>query len=98
MVLNDLEKEMLNTMNPAAMETKLGDRIDKLEKEFQSTEQTGTGSAQAIAHGLGVEPRIVIISFSSIPDGGATYTYTKGTANVNVTATNGAKYFVYAKA
>jgi hypothetical protein len=63
---------------------------------FNSTEQTGDGTAQSIAHGLGVEPAIVRITFSSIPEGGATYTYTKGSTNVNVTATTGAKYFVVA--
>lgn len=66
------------------------------DKIFQSPEQTGNGSAQAIAHGLGVEPSVVIVFFSSIPEGGASYTYTKGSANVNVTATTGAKYFVVA--
>jgi hypothetical protein len=63
---------------------------------FVSTEQTGNGSAQSIAHGLGVEPATVMILLSSVGTDGATYTYTKGSTNVNVTATTGAKYFVVA--
>lgn len=63
---------------------------------FVSTEQTGNGSAQNVAHGLGVEPATVMILLSSIGTDGATYTYTKGTTNVIVTATTGAKYFVVA--
>ncbi len=96
MVISDFEKELLNGSNPAAMESKLGDIIQGLQKRFQSTEQTGTGSEQSIPHGLGVVPKVVIITFSSIPAEGANYKYTKGSANVKVTATKGAKYFVTA--
>jgi hypothetical protein len=75
---------------------------DSLKEErirmFQSTEQTGTGSAQTIPHGLGVEPEIVMVFFSDIPDTGASYTFTKGSVNVTVTATTGAKYYVVAMA
>lgn len=63
---------------------------------FVSDEQTGTGDVQNIAHGLGVEPSVVLILLSSVGTDGATYTYTKGSANVNVTATSGAKYYVVA--
>lgn len=63
---------------------------------FVSTEQTGDGSAQAIAHGLGVSPDTVLVIPSSVGTDGATYTFTKSSTNVNVTATTGAKYFVVA--
>jgi len=69
---------------------------------FESTEQTGDGEAQNVAHGFkdasgsGVAPSIVFIELTSVPDGGATVTYSKGTANVIVTATTGAKYVVHA--
>jgi len=68
---------------------------------FVSDEQTGTGEAQSIPHGLevdevAVEPSKVIVAFTSIGTDGATSTYTKGTVNVNVTATTGAKYRVIA--
>jgi len=63
---------------------------------FVSTEQSGDGNVQSIAHGLGVEPTTVLVIFSNVGADGATYTFTKGTANVNVTATSGAKYFVVA--
>lgn len=63
---------------------------------FVSAEQTADGTAQSVAHGLGVEPSLVLVIFSSIPDGGASYTFTKGSTNVNVTATTASKYFVVA--
>jgi hypothetical protein len=69
---------------------------------FESTEQTADGTAQNIAHGFkdaedaGVTPSIVFVELTSVPDGGASVTYTKGTANVIVTATTGAKYVVHA--
>lgn len=63
---------------------------------FSSEEQTGTGDAQSIAHGLGAEPSTVLILLSTVGTDGASYTFTKGSANVNVTATSGAKYYVVA--
>jgi hypothetical protein len=82
-----------------AVETdKLGDgAVDSSKMNyFLSDEQTGDGTAQSIAHGLEVEPALVLIIPSLVGTDGATITFTKGTANVNVTATTGAKYRVFA--
>lgn len=98
-------KDFVFTRNPrgivATVYEKLKDALnEKITADrlsiFQSTEQTGNGSSQSIAHGLGVAPSKVIIALSSIPSGGASYTYTTSATNVNVTATNNAKYFVMA--
>lgn len=65
---------------------------------FKSTEQTGDGSEQDIAHGLGSVPSIVLV-IPSINKDGADCSFvegTHGTANVKVTATSGAKYKVFA--
>lgn len=65
-------------------------------KFFKSTEQTGTGSAQNIAHGLGVTPGLV---FAFVTDAGSTYVLTEGThdaTNVVVTVTSGKKFKVIA--
>lgn len=63
---------------------------------FLSDEQTGDGTAQSIAHGFEAEPALVLIIPSLVGTDGATITFTKGSANVNVTATTGAKYRVFA--
>lgn len=64
---------------------------------FVSDEQTGTGSAQTIAHGLGVTPSKVIIVPTNVPSGGYAVTEgTHGTTNVSVTVTTGAKFKVVA--
>lgn len=63
---------------------------------FKSTEQTGTGSAQNIAHGLGRTPTLVVVVPTSTNNG---HTFVEGThtsTNVVVTATNGATYKVIA--
>lgn len=65
-------------------------------KFFKSTEQTGTGSSQNIAHGLGVTPGLV---FAMVTDAGSTYVLTEGThdaTNVVVTVTSGKKFKVIA--
>jgi hypothetical protein len=62
---------------------------------FVSTTQTGTGSEQSIAHGLGAIPDYVLIDLDST----SSKTYIKGThttTHVKVTVTNGATYKVYA--
>lgn len=64
---------------------------------FISTEQTGNGSAQNVAHGLGTTPTSVLIIPSLNKDGAdCSFTFTKGSTNVVVTATSGAKYYVFA--
>lgn len=68
-----------------------------------STEQTGTGAEQSIAHELGVKPNRVVVIPTSIPVAGesATETFkvtegTHGSANIKVTVTSGAKFKVMA--
>lgn len=64
---------------------------------FKSTEQTGNGSEQDVAHGLGRTPSLVLVIPSEAT--GGTDDYAEGThdgTNVKVTATSGAKYKVLA--
>lgn len=67
---------------------------------FVSAEQTGTGSAQNIAHGLGVVPSFVfVIPTDLAPATIGQYTETEGAhtaTNVVVTVTSGKKYKVVA--
>lgn len=67
---------------------------------FVSTEQTGNGSAQNVAHGLGVVPRyVLIVPTDTAPATTGAYTLTEGThtsTNVVATVTNGKKYKVLA--
>lgn len=76
----------------------LGTMILKMTSEFKSTEQTGNGSAQNVAHGLGATPSLVLVIPTDVPAGQATFVEGSHTAtNVIVTATTGAKYKVYAR-
>jgi len=67
---------------------------------FVSTEQTGTGSAQNVAHGLGVVPSAVLVAPTELAaDLAAGYDCAEGThtsTNVVVTVTTGAKFKVLA--
>lgn len=67
---------------------------------FISTEQTGNGSAQSIAHGLGVVPSAVFVSPTDLtPETVGQYSVVEGThttTNVVVTVTTGKKYKVMA--
>ena len=69
-------------------------------KVFVSAEQTGTGIAQNIAHGLAVVPAaVLIVPTDTAPATVGAYTVTEGVhdaTNVIVTATNGKKYKVMA--
>lgn len=69
-------------------------------KLFISTEQTGTGSAQNVAHGLGVVPTSVMLApTDTSPATVGVYTVTEGThttTNVVVTVTSGKKFKVLA--
>lgn len=65
---------------------------------FTSTEQTGTASAQNVAHGLGSTPSLV---WWSVSDSGATGIYTlvpgaHDATNCKFTVTSGVKYYVFA--
>ena len=64
---------------------------------FQSTEQTGTGSSQNIAHGLAATPSVVMWSFSDCPAGA--FTAVPGShdsTNVKMTVTSGVKFYIFA--
>ena len=69
---------------------------------FQSTQQTGNGTQQTLAHGLGVVPSKVIVEVDSLPifdPTAATTLITQGThtsTNVLITALSGLKYRVLA--
>jgi len=69
-------------------------------KVFKSTELTGTGAAQNVAHGLGVEPSLVLVypTDTNVATTGA-YMVSEGThtlTNVVVTVTTGKKFRVVA--
>lgn len=64
---------------------------------FLSTEQTGNGSAQSVAHGLGSTPSLAYVIPSNLTGGPFVVTYgTHTSTNVVVTVTNGEKYMVVA--
>ena len=69
-------------------------------RPFISTEQTGTGSAQNIAHGLGVIPTAVFVAPTDLtPATVGSYVVTEGThtsTNVVVTVTTSKKFKVIA--
>jgi hypothetical protein len=67
---------------------------------FISSETTGTGSAQNVAHGLGVIPSAVLVSFTELPAdlaaGADIAEGTHTTTNVVLTVTSGVKFKVLA--
>lgn len=63
-----------------------------LGKFFYASQVTATGSAQNVAHGLGVAPRVVLV----IPTTGGTATYTANATNIVVTCTAAGKFDVMA--
>lgn len=69
-------------------------------KMFQSTVQTGTGSSQNVAHGLGVVPRAVLLSvYDSVVGASGVWLMTEGVhdaTNVKATVTSGVKFKVLA--
>jgi predicted RecA/RadA family phage recombinase len=70
-------------------------------RRFISAEQTGTGSAQNVAHGLGVTPSKVFITYTDLTPataGSVNVTYgTHTSTNVVVTVTSGKKFLVVAE-
>jgi len=70
-------------------------------RRFISSEQTGTGSSQNVAHGLGVTPSKVIVSYTDLTPataGSVNVTYgTHTSTNVVVTVTSGKKFIVEAE-
>ena len=69
-------------------------------KVFVSTEQTGTGASQNVAHGLGVTPAAVLVApTDTSPSTTGAYTVVEGShgaTNVVVTVTSGKKFKVLA--
>lgn len=69
-------------------------------KAFVSSEQTGTGSAQNVAHGLGATPAaVLIVPTDTSPATAGEYTAVEGAhtaTNVVVTVTSGKKFKVMA--
>lgn len=68
---------------------------------FSSTEQTGTGSSQNVAHGLAAAPTHVLVSVTELPDAAAEtgFDVAEGShdaTNVVVTVTNTVKFKVLA--
>ena len=67
---------------------------------FKSSEQTGTGSAQNVAHGLGVAPGLVMVyPTDTSPATAGEYAMVEGShtsTNVVVTVTSGKKFKVVA--
>lgn len=64
---------------------------------FKSTEQTGTGSSQDVAHGLGRVPSLVLVFMTE--SAGAGFDVAEGAhdaTNVKVTVTTGEKFKVVA--
>jgi hypothetical protein len=66
---------------------------------FVSSEQTGTGSSQSIAHNLGVKPRLVFVCITGSPSSYSQLSVTEGThtsTNVVVTVSSNWKFKVVA--
>jgi len=69
------------------------------QKQFLSAVQTGNGSQQSIAHGLGAVPTGVLVSCVDNSGSSNVFTATEGVhtaSNLLVTVTTGAKYKVLA--
>lgn len=67
--------------------------------KFQSTVQTGTGSAQSIAHGLGVTPSLVYVSIYNTNGVSLPFAITEGShtsTNIIVTVTTNVQFKVIA--
>lgn len=68
-------------------------------QQFISAQTTATGSAQNIAHGLGVIPSRVFVSLTDNSSSANVFTVTEGThttTNIVLTVTSGAKFKVLA--
>lgn len=72
-----------------------------LTQKFVSAEQTGTGSSQNVAHGMGVVPTRVYVTYTDLTPataGSVNVTYgTHTSTNVVVTVTSGKKFLVVAE-
>lgn len=79
----------------AAVDGIIAENIDL----FMSTEQTGTGSPQNVAHGLGAAPSVVFVSFTEFNGDDGAHDIAEGThtaTNIVLTVTSGAKFKVLA--
>lgn len=63
---------------------------------FTSTEQTGTGAPQNIAHGFGSTPSMYWWVPSDVTAGFVVSSPSAGSTNITLTVTSGAKFYVYA--
>lgn len=92
----DIGAENLEAGSIGATQLAAGSVTKAKTKMFISTEQTGTGAAQNIAHGLGVVPVNVFVTPTDLaPAVVGTYTVTEGThttTNAIVTVTTGKKF------
>jgi len=71
--------------------------IGALPGVFLSTEQTGNGASQSVAHGLGAVPSLIFAIPSDLSGGAYTVAYGTHTAtNALVTVTSGEKYRIVA--
>lgn len=73
----------------------------KLASKFQSTVQTGTGSSQNVAHGLGVVPSLVLVSIYNTNGVALPFAISEGAhdaTNIKVTVTNNVMFKVIALA
>lgn len=81
------------------MSASIARQIDKA-RVFVSAEQTGTGSAQNVAHTLGAAPsKVVVVPTDTAPATAGQYTATQGShtsANLIVTVTTGKKFVLVA--
>lgn len=86
------------TISNAGAVTIANDAVDAAQiNYFLSTEQTGNGSEQSVAHGLGSTPTAVLVIPSGVADSANTFVQgTHTSTNVLVTATNTSKYYVFA--
>lgn len=63
---------------------------------FTSTEQTGTGSSQNVAHGFGATPSMWWAGPTDITAGWVVSAGSSDATNVSITVTSGAKFRIYA--
>lgn len=83
----------------AVMNIGAGPALSKAGGKFQSTIQTGSGSEQSIAHGLGSVPTLVLLSIYDTNGVALPHAMSEGThdaTNLKVTVTNNVKYKVVA--
>lgn len=87
------------TGKPAAFQVPSATSAHAVSGKFQSTELTGTGSAQNVAHGLGVVPSMVLVSIQDTNGVALPHAVVEGVhtiTNLVLTVTNNVKFKVIA--